>query len=254
MTSNISLINHASILINSDITILTDPWYFSNSFNNSWSLVYENKKTEIENLISDHVDYIYISHEHPDHFSVKFFTEFSNLLIKKKINILFQKTKDFKVKTFLEGLGLSVIEIETNVWFKLSDKSKILINSCGYLDSYMIFEDDSVCILNTNDCEIGNREIRNIKKFLNFKKSVYLFHQFSFAVWRPDNKWLKDTAKCKLKSLAYLYKEIKPKFIFPFASYIYFSNEYNFYLNKSANTPLSVSKYLFELRSESNLK
>ena len=64
----IELISHASILITcGDIQILTDPWYISRGFNNSWELLATKHLSEEE---LKGINYIWISHEHPDHFNV----------------------------------------------------------------------------------------------------------------------------------------------------------------------------------------
>ena len=93
MINEITFINHASVKFNlKNKTILTDPWYEGAVFHNGWKLIYENKKEEILNHISN-LDYIYISHEHPDHFSVNFFLDkdYQKILLKNKTKILFQK-------------------------------------------------------------------------------------------------------------------------------------------------------------------
>ena len=44
----ISLVNHASVLVEKgDISILSDPWYFGSAFHEGWSLIHENKESEI---------------------------------------------------------------------------------------------------------------------------------------------------------------------------------------------------------------
>ena len=60
------------MISNSDISLLTDPWYAGNVFNDGWSLLYENEIKEIIDTI-ENITHIWISHEHPDHFSIKFF-------------------------------------------------------------------------------------------------------------------------------------------------------------------------------------
>ena len=68
----VKFINHASIIIsNGNKSILTDPWYSGSSFDDGWKLLYENETDDIINILND-VNYIWFSHEHPDHFSIKF--------------------------------------------------------------------------------------------------------------------------------------------------------------------------------------
>ena len=89
MKNFIKFINHASILISNDNkTILTDPWYSGTSFDDGWMLLYENDKNEIKDILKN-VDYIWYSHEHPDHFSIKFLIDYENELKDNNIKFIF---------------------------------------------------------------------------------------------------------------------------------------------------------------------
>ena len=95
--SNITFINHASVKIsNNETAILTDPWYEGNAFNKGWLLLYENNDKEIIQTLSD-IQYIWISHEHPDHFSILFFKKYLKLILDCQITVIFQNTKDKRV-------------------------------------------------------------------------------------------------------------------------------------------------------------
>ena len=97
MLEKIKLINHSSLYMNfkDELRILTDPWYDGTAFDGGWSLLHENNCDFIFNIF-EKVDYIYITHEHPDHFSISFFKKYSEIINKKKIKILFQETSDKK--------------------------------------------------------------------------------------------------------------------------------------------------------------
>ena len=96
----IEFINHAGYLIHGEKTILCDPWINGSVFNNGWRLLLDSKKNASDFKT---VDYIWISHEHPDHFDPKFFNKIDSVF-RKKIKILFQYTRDKRVITFLKGL------------------------------------------------------------------------------------------------------------------------------------------------------
>ena len=80
--------------------------FFGPAFNGGWSLLFENKE-EIKEYF-DRTN-IWINPPTPDHFSVPFFFKYKELLLEKKIKILFQKTTDGRVK-FLK-LNFRVIEL-----------------------------------------------------------------------------------------------------------------------------------------------
>ena len=82
--------NHSSFLIDD---ILVDPWFSGSVFLSSWDLLSELKY----NINSINYNYIFISHEHPDHFHIPTLKEISNPEAK---TIIFHKTVDGKVLNF----------------------------------------------------------------------------------------------------------------------------------------------------------
>ena len=86
MKSTVKLINHASAKINVDgISIISDPWYEGSVFHKGWKLIHELTIEETKKHL-EKTDYIYVSHEHPDHFSPGFFfnKEYKSILEKYK--------------------------------------------------------------------------------------------------------------------------------------------------------------------------
>ena len=84
MKNSIKFINHASVLINQGKKgMLCDPWYSSNAFHKGWNLLYENSVEDIIEVINM-TSFIWISHEHPDHFSIKFFKDYGEIIRKNK--------------------------------------------------------------------------------------------------------------------------------------------------------------------------
>ena len=89
MKTSIKFINHASVIISDNNTsVLSDPWYDGDAFHKGWNLLHETKNHEIEEFLNE-VTHIWISHEHPDHFSISFFKKFVITLKKNSIKILF---------------------------------------------------------------------------------------------------------------------------------------------------------------------
>ena len=104
----IQFINHASVCISDKtISLLSDPWYQGTAFHDGWSLLYENKEDDIVRLL-DTVSHIWISHEHPDHFSIAFFKKYAPQIKQRKIKFLFQQTKDKRVVKFLNLMNIEV--------------------------------------------------------------------------------------------------------------------------------------------------
>ena len=241
MNSSIELINHASVkFMFGETTILTDPWYEGSVFHKGWQLIHRQEKNQIINSIKN-INYIYISHEHPDHFSPSFFLdkEVKSILISNNTKILFQETKDKRVIDFLKKNQYKILEISNDKYFSLSEEIKIKIIKFGYIDSAFIIETPNIKILNLNDCPLSKKnEIESFKKkHGNFD---VLLSQFSYAAWKGGKdkfNYRQSAAKEKINTLVNQYKILNCKNVIPFASFIYFSNTLNKYMNDHINKP-----------------
>ena len=235
--TNITFVNHASIKIaNDDTSILTDPWYEGDAFNKGWSLLYENNENDIFQILSD-IQYIWISHEHPDHFSILFFKKYLSIIKNNKIKVIFQNTKDKRVIKYVKSLNIDAIELSENKFFNLSKNFKIKIIKSDFYDSALIVHVDDKVIFNLNDCPINDK-----KTLDSFRKSHgkcdILLTQFSYAAWKGgklNENWRKHAAKQKLETIKLQSLILNPEIIIPFASFIYFANTENFYLNDHSN-------------------
>ena len=241
MNASVRLINHASAKISLDgISIVSDPWYEGSVFHKGWKLIYELPIDETKKYL-ENTDYIYISHEHPDHFSPGFFLneEYKAVLDRNNTKILFQETKDKRVLKFLEKKGYNVIEVPNNEYVTLKNGVKVKIIKFGYIDSAIIIEGSNNKILNLNDCPLN--DINEIKKFRNqHGKFDLLLTQFSYAAWKgnEDNKEYREiAAKEKIETMINQYNILECKKIIPFASFIYFSNHLNKFMNDQINQP-----------------
>ncbi len=246
----IEFVNHASVLITYEkIGILSDPWYKGTAFHDGWRLVYELDNNKINELLNK-TSHIYISHEHPDHFRPEFFSNENNknIIQSKNIEFLFQNTKDKRVINFLKNLNFNVHELKSNEIMKLKYGIEVQIEKYGFYDSFFKLKTPDLKILNLNDCGIKDQNELNLfqKKHGNFD---VLLTQFSYAAWKGgiNNKnFRKHAAEEKLKAVENQTKILNCKSTIPFASFVYFSNELNNYMNDSINTPENVKKFFIE--------
>lgn len=244
--TSIQFINHASVRICfGDVSLLSDPWYFGDAFHKGWNLLVEQSSSEINDIIKI-TTHIWISHEHPDHFSVGFFKKYGELIRDKGIIILFQATKDKRVKSFFVNFGFNFIELVNEESHLISDNFSVTCIKDGFYDSALFIETSDMSILNLNDCIVrDNFRAKEIFKVTG--NCDVLLTQFSYAAWkggRDNLKWRQVAAEEKLNDIALQISNFKPKFVIPFASFVYFSNEFNKYLNDSVNHPKNVSKKL----------
>ena len=245
MTDKIKLINHSSVLIkNNDIKLLTDPWYKGSAFNDGWSLLYENSFDEINDLLTN-LNYIFISHEHPDHFSIKFFKDYEKIIKLNKIKIIFQKSRDKRVEKFLKNMDFEMITLEDKEIHQINDQTFITIFKQGHIDSALLFETEEYFHLNINDCNFLNKELLEIKNYISKKnKKIIIYIQFSYASFRANDEWLKKAALYKLNNIINVSKIFNSSLIIPFASFFNFSHSENQHLTKFVNTCSIVSDFL----------
>ena len=246
MKTSIEFINHASVIVSDGKTsVLSDPWYTGDVFHKGWNLLHETSYKDVLQIL-DRTTHIWISHEHPDHFSILFFKSFAQKIKERSILILFQKTKDKRVLKFFSAQGFDIQELEFNKQVSISKNYTVTCIKDGFHDSGLLIESNSEKILNLNDCDIRT-ETRANEVLAETDKVDVLLTQFSFAAWKggkQNKKWRDEAAAEKIKTIQLQIKKFKPKIIIPFASFIYFSNYENFYLNDAVNKPRDIAKKL----------
>jgi hypothetical protein len=232
----IQFINHASVkIITAHARITSDPWYSGAAFNNGWDLI--RSDPEMTATASD-ATHIWLSHEHPDHFSIAFFKATPN----RDLRVLFQKTADQRVATYLRAQGFAVDEVAEGESFALAADETIRVGRSGFYDSWSLVRAEGCTILNLNDCEL-----KTDQDLLKLKSEIgpidVLLTQFSYAAWKGGrvNKALRQTAASdKLATVRRQVACLTPKYVIPFASFVYFSHVENFYLNDSINDVAAV--------------
>ena len=241
----VKFLNHASVLIqNNEVGLLSDPWYFGTAFHEGWALLYENSDAYIRKLLANDVSHIWISHEHPDHFSVGFFKKYGEFIRSNHITLLFQETSDRRVVKFLQSQNFILTELPFEKSVEISSKTFVTCIKDGFYDSGLFFEDGETKILNLNDCEVTTvdrcEEVHKVTGDVDI-----LLTQFSYAAWKggPDNSaWRKDAAKSKLATMELQIQHFQPRVTIPFASFVKFNNENNVFLNDCVNTPSIVDE------------
>ena len=242
----IEFVNHASVLVSfGKVGILSDPWYSQSVFHDGWRLLYENDNDYINNVL-DRTTHIYLSHEHPDHFNPKFLLidNIKKKIIENDIIFLFQETKDKRVVSFLKNKGFKFLEIASKK--KIGESVEIQIVKHDFYDSSISIQTPDSKILNLNDCPL--RDTKDIKKFKrDYGNFDVLLTQFSYAAWKggkDEKAYREKAAQEKLSDVYNQSKILQCKTVIPFASYIYFSNKMNFYMNDLINNPSKVKNYL----------
>ena len=235
-------ISSASVLLeHDDVRILCDPWLVDGEYFGSWA---HYPPLQFNPKDFDNVDYIYISHIHPDHLSTK-----SLLKMNKKIPILIHTYASKFLKKNLENLGFEVRELEHNKRTKL--KNNLAINilaadncnpelcfkyfGCGLteknfgstsIDTMAVIDNGDEVIVNTNDCPFTLAETSATLIKNSYQNIDMLLVGYTSASAYPQcfkmSKEEKKIAKSHLQQTYVQYAEkyvnlFKPKYFMPFA-------------------------------------
>ena len=238
---NITYLQNAGIIIeNAGERILCDPWLIDGCYYGAW---HHYPKFEFNPKEFENINYIYLSHIHPDHFDVKTLSQ-----LKKDIPVLIHKFPQKYFKQNIEELGFNVEEISHNKRTKLN---KTWINivaadncdpeicsrafGCNFgfnqfgtnqIDTFSVIDNDDQVIVNSNDCpfEIGQNTAKIIKK--QYSKIDLLLVGYTGASDYPCSYDLKlsekeRVAKLKkdkrLQNAADYIQIFDPKYYLPFA-------------------------------------
>ena len=159
--------------------IIVDPWIVGPCNVNSWYTL-RNKAATRKNIPTD-VDYIYISHEHQDHFQEETLKEFN-----KNIPIYICKFPTDRFYNEILKLGFkNVVELPSWKPEKLSNDLEITSiknPDLMFEDSALLIKSDQGTIFCQTDCKM---DFNSLKK-VNAAKPDIGFFMYSVANWYPD--------------------------------------------------------------------
>jgi UDP-MurNAc hydroxylase len=235
-------VNHASFVVETHRTrLMCDPWLEGTAFNDGWRLL---SPTQFSYSDFDRITHIWFSHEHPDHFAPpnlrKIPEEFRH-----RITVLFHWTKDKRVIKLCKDFGFQTQEMPDRQRLQVDD----LQLTCGRneaIDSWLAIECDGQKLLNMNDCVYKTkRELEGVQKIVGLPH--VLLTQFSYANWagnRGDSDEHRRAAANKREEIRRQVEVLQPAWVIPFASFVWFSHEQNYYLNQGMNRVGDIAEFL----------
>ncbi|MGZ3543398.1 MAG: MBL fold metallo-hydrolase [Vulcanimicrobiaceae bacterium] len=236
--------NHASFVFDYDgVRLICDPWLTGTAFNRGWRLL---APTTFAPADFATISHLWFSHQHPDHFSPADLRQISPE-VRRSIEVLFQRTIDRKVVRYCTGLQFGkVTELERDRWYRLSPDLEILCNPWPDRDSWLALRTRAHTILNVNDCVIETpAEARAIAKCVG--PVDVLFTQFSYANWAGnpgDAERHRREAARKLEQIRLQVEVFRPRYVVPFASFVWFSHVENFFHNAEMNQVGDVAAFI----------
>ena len=226
------------IIETDDCRILCDPWFTDGIYDGAW---YQHPKlVDPISTIGD-VDFIYVSHIHPDHYDPIFLKKYFKFFGKKKIFI-----PNYKENNYLQKKGLfDNIELTPIDTFKyLNTRLDIFPqNNSGHdIDSALLVTFNSKSILNLNDCGKDKKQTSKIKKTIKNLNTKLMMMASSYNAAGPYPQTYydlsndlklhsKDHAQIYVKKFLDFSKEFNAKIDFPFAGE-YILGGKNSYLNE----------------------
>lgn len=228
----LEFVNHASFIVEAaGVRLICDPWLEGQAFDDSWGLL---APSVLRPEDFARITHIWFSHEHPDHFHPPTLKRIPPEL-RARISVLYQTTRDRKVVEFCKGLGFgAVVELPSDRWFELGPGFEVQCSpQQGFADSWLCVRTAGGTLLNLNDCDLGEREkLREIGARLG--PIDVLATQFSISAWDgnpEDHARRRGGAHKMLERTLVQCAEIRPRYLLPIASFIWFCHEENAYMN-----------------------
>ena len=216
----VRFLGHACTLIETkNKRIIVDPWIIGPCNVNTWYTLRKNAATK-KNIPTD-VDYIYISHEHHDHFHEETLKEFD-----RKIPIYICKFPTKRFYNEIIKLGFKNI-IELSSWRPEVLTDDLEITSIKNPD--LMFEDSALLIKSKEgtifcqtDCKMDFTSLKKVKA----TKPDIGFFMYSVANWYPDvynypkekrDEIAKKRKTNKINGFVNYVNEVKPKYAVAYA-------------------------------------
>lgn len=226
----ISLVNHASLLYqDTNLNLLTDPWYSGRLFGDSWELMADTPQT-IRKQAVESASHVYISHEHPDHFHPPTLRELfgghgesPEFLIPQTIDGRMRDWLGQNKFGFREFGRLSKLQIGN--W-------QVQVIPHGTYDSYLVLRSGQQVLLHLGDSKPHPHQIAKLLD--SSDKIIAVATQFSIASWPGNPKDSVDVEAGRRIVKSYLneiIKKLQPEILLPFASHIHFCHPENVWMN-----------------------
>ena len=151
----LTFVNHACCkLIAGDIGLLFDPWIDGSAFNQGWDLLIPTPLSL--DAIMAGITQIWLSHEHPDHFSPSF-SRGSRRLIKDCVSrfCFSRRAIIVRLAQFCGDLGFRASEMENSVPLALGRGVTVTCGPHYFYDFWLHVTDGKQWVINLNDCQIA---------------------------------------------------------------------------------------------------
>jgi UDP-MurNAc hydroxylase len=177
----LQFIGHAGFVIQQNgVSLVCDPWFSkTGAFMASWHQFPPNDFVDLQTVYN--ADYLYISHEHDDHFDEDFLETFP----KEKTLVIIADFLSDSLARKVAALGFPrIVKLRDFQDYRLADNFSVCIfrdQTLYKAYSVLLIKADGVTILNKNDCHIQDQHFPLFKT----REIDLLLAQFSGAMWYP---------------------------------------------------------------------
>jgi hypothetical protein len=248
---DIEFVNHSSFITRcGDVSLLCDPWIEGTAFNNGWALI---SPTRFGYEDFARVTHLWFSHEHPDHFAPVNLRKIPEAA-RGRMRVLFQKTRDRKVVEHCAKLGFAEVrELPFGQWLTLGPGFQVVCGEATNGDSWLAVRAGGRTLLNLNDCAILTPAAARPVRDLVGRVDV-LATQFSLSSWEGNPEEIERRragARTMLERCVFHAEYFGAEYVIPFASFVWFCHEENFYINAEHNR---VDRVVEELRARTRCR
>ena len=155
----VTYIGHAAMMMHAGgKTILMDPWLNDPTYHGTW-WHYPPLVTRVEDL--PHIDYLYISHEHPDHFDPPTLER-----IDKDVEIIIANFVSKRFRSRIEDIGFkNITELDYHSDYRPEGSAmtlRLIAPDRAWDDSAMLVRDATTTIFNVNDCHLDDQTLSEL--------------------------------------------------------------------------------------------
>ncbi len=189
----VTYIGHACILLESAGTrILMDPWLTDPTYHGTW-WHYPPLELGVRDLPK--LDYLYVSHEHPDHFDPPTLRQ-----LDKDVHVVIANFKRKRFRDRLASLGFQrITEVDFGREFRCNGSGlalRLIPPDRAWDDSAILVKDGTTTVLNVNDCHLDDATLERLGQeqqidlaFLTFTGASQYPGCFEFPLASKIQRW-----------------------------------------------------------------
>jgi len=149
------------VIETNDFRICCDPWFTQGIYDGAW---FQYPQVEDPTVKIGQIDFVYVSHIHPDHYDPKFLRELLAASPNCQLIIGDENQAFLRTKMLRDGftpISTRYLEVGATQLAIIPNRADSEIN----IDTALVVKDDSHIVVNLNDCPFDENQVSAIKEF-----------------------------------------------------------------------------------------